>query len=151
MKKINCWNDLAPFGIEILTGEACGLSYRLLCDVTEKGRKVLSVAFGIPDFTLAEAWNTGTKEEPHIGSILLADFPHHQLEAYLHKLLKAGLRVAVCDQVEESLARGPIKREVRRVVVPVRAHSGPALFDAWASAFVKIRAARTAHALTSSL
>jgi hypothetical protein len=73
VKKINCWNDLAPFGIEILTGEACGLSYRLLCDVTEKGRKILSVAFGIPDFTLAEAWNTGTTKEPHIGSILLAD------------------------------------------------------------------------------
>ena len=50
--------------------------------------------------------------------IKMAGFPHHQLEAYLHKLLKAGLRVAVCDQVEDSLAKGPIKREVQRVVVP---------------------------------
>jgi DNA mismatch repair protein MutS len=48
----------------------------------------------------------------------MAGFPHHQLEAYLHKLLKAGLRVAICDQVDESLARGPIKHEVKRVVVP---------------------------------
>ena len=51
-------------------------------------------------------------------TVSMAGFPHHQLEAYLHKLLKAGLRIAVCDQVEESLARGPIKREVQRVVVP---------------------------------
>ena len=50
--------------------------------------------------------------------VSMAGFPHHQLEAYLHKLLKAGLRVAICDQVEESLARGPIKREVQRVVTP---------------------------------
>ena len=72
MKKISSWDDLAPFGIEILTAEACGLSYRYLCDVTEKGRKVLSVAFGIPNFTLAEAWNAGTDESPHIGSIMLS-------------------------------------------------------------------------------
>jgi hypothetical protein len=72
MKKINCWDDLAPFGIEILTAEACGLSYRYLCDVTEKGRKVLSVAFGIPNFSLAEAWNRGTDAAPHVGSIMLS-------------------------------------------------------------------------------
>ena len=48
----------------------------------------------------------------------MAGFPHHQLEAYLHKLLKEGQRVAICDQVEDSLARGPIKREVQRVVTP---------------------------------
>src|SRR5947209_20061297 len=51
-------------------------------------------------------------------TVTMAGFPHHQLEAYLHKLLKAGQRVAVCDQVEESLARGPIRREITRVVTP---------------------------------
>lgn len=73
MKKISCWNDLTPFGIEILTAEACGLTYRYLCDVTEHGRKVLSVAFGIPNFTLAEAWNRGTDAAPHVGSIMLSN------------------------------------------------------------------------------
>lgn len=48
----------------------------------------------------------------------MAGFPHHCLESYLHKLLKAGKRVAVCDQVEDSSARGPIKREVQRIVIP---------------------------------
>jgi hypothetical protein len=51
-------------------------------------------------------------------TITMAGFPHHQLEAYLHKLLQAGQRVAICEPVEESLARGPIRREVTRVVTP---------------------------------
>src|SRR6266571_7095681 len=49
----------------------------------------------------------------------MAGFPHHQLESYLHKLLHAGFRVAVCDQVEDaSQAKGLVKREVTRVVTP---------------------------------
>src|SRR5262245_59109851 len=47
----------------------------------------------------------------------MAGFPHHQLENYLKKLLHAGHRVAVCDQVEDAaLAKGLVKREVTRVV-----------------------------------
>src|SRR5262245_12302305 len=47
----------------------------------------------------------------------MAGFPHHQLEQYLQKLLRAGTRVAVCDQVEDAaLAKGLVKREVTRVV-----------------------------------
>ena len=71
MRTISCFNDLMPFGIEALTGEACGLSYRLLCDVTETGRRTLVKAFGIPKLTLAEPWNRGTTTEPHVGSVLL--------------------------------------------------------------------------------
>ena len=51
-------------------------------------------------------------------TLTMAGFPHHQLEPYLHKLLKEGQRVAVCEPVDESLARGPIRREVTRVVTP---------------------------------
>src|SRR5262245_20968965 len=51
--------------------------------------------------------------------IPMAGFPHHQLDAYLRKLLHAGHRVAVCDQVEDpALAKGLVKREVTRVVTP---------------------------------
>ena len=71
MKIINSWNDLTPLGIEILTAEACGVSYRYLCDCTEKGRKILAKAFGISNFTLAEAWNHGADNDPHVGSIML--------------------------------------------------------------------------------
>src|SRR5262245_24629761 len=49
--------------------------------------------------------------------IPMAGFPHHQLENYLKKLLHAGHRVAVCDQVEDpAVAKGLVKREVTRVV-----------------------------------
>lgn len=51
-------------------------------------------------------------------TLAMAGFPHHQLEVYLHKLLKEGQRVAICEPVGESLARGPIRREVSRVVTP---------------------------------
>lgn len=52
-------------------------------------------------------------------SIPMAGFPHHSLENYLHKLLAAGHRVAVCDQVEEaSQAKGLVRREVTRVITP---------------------------------
>ncbi len=51
--------------------------------------------------------------------IPMAGFPHHQLDAYLRKLLHAGHRVAVCDQVEDAaLAKGLVKRDVTRVVTP---------------------------------
>lgn len=71
-KQISCMNDLREYGINVLTGEACGLGYRILCDFTERGRRVLGAAFGIPNFQGAESWNGGTKEDPHVGSIMLA-------------------------------------------------------------------------------
>jgi DNA mismatch repair protein MutS len=37
----------------------------------------------------------------HKGQMLLAGFPHHQLEYYLRKLLQAGHKVAICEQPEE--------------------------------------------------
>src|SRR6185312_9303875 len=49
----------------------------------------------------------------------MAGFPYHQLEAYLGKLIAAGLRVAICDQVEDpKLAKGLVRREVTRIVTP---------------------------------
>jgi DNA mismatch repair protein MutS len=45
--------------------------------------------------------------------------PHHAIESYIGKLLAAGLKVAICDQVEDpALAKGLVKREVTRVVTP---------------------------------
>ena len=37
----------------------------------------------------------------------MAGFPHHQLETYLHRLLKAGQRVAICEQVESPAGKVP--------------------------------------------
>ncbi|MEE9555391.1 MAG: DNA mismatch repair protein MutS, partial [candidate division Zixibacteria bacterium] len=53
------------------------------------------------------------------GKMPLAGFPHHTLERYLAKILKAGYKVAVCDQVEDpKKAKGIVKREVVEVLTP---------------------------------
>lgn len=49
----------------------------------------------------------------------LAGFPHHALDTYLHKLVKAGYRVAICDQLEDPKeAKGIVKRGVTEMVTP---------------------------------
>ena len=51
--------------------------------------------------------------------IPLAGIPYHALESYLAKLIRAGLKVAICEQVEDpKLAKGVVKRDVVRVVTP---------------------------------
>ena len=69
--------------------------------------------------TLTKRNNGGGGETP------LAGFPHHQLDAYLPKLVRAGYRVAVCEQLEDpKQARGIVRRGVVEVVTP-----GVALYD----------------------
>ena len=49
----------------------------------------------------------------------LAGFPYHSLDNYLHKLVNAGHRVAICEQVEDpKLSKGIVKREVIEVITP---------------------------------
>ena len=49
----------------------------------------------------------------------LAGFPHHSLNTYLPKLVKAGLRVAICDQLEDpKLTKTIVKRGVTELVTP---------------------------------
>ena len=49
----------------------------------------------------------------------LAGFPHHSLDTYLPKLVKAGLRVAICDQLEDpKLTKTIVKRGVTELVTP---------------------------------
>ncbi|SVB40623.1 uncharacterized protein METZ01_LOCUS193477, partial [marine metagenome] len=49
----------------------------------------------------------------------LAGFPHHALDNYLPKIVNAGHKVAICEQVEDpKLATGIVKREVIEVVSP---------------------------------
>jgi len=49
----------------------------------------------------------------------LAGFPHHALDTYLPKLVRAGLRVAICDQLEDpKLAKKIVKRGVTELITP---------------------------------
>ena len=72
MKSIHGWDDLSCHGIVPLTGEACGLMYRILCDVTARGKKTLEKALGVVELGLSENWNHGSDADPHIGSVMLA-------------------------------------------------------------------------------
>lgn len=60
-----------------------------------------------------------TSRDKGDNALPMAGFPHHQLEAYLGKIIAAGLRAAICEQVEDPrFAKGIVRREVTRVVTP---------------------------------
>ncbi|MEP0131508.1 MAG: DNA mismatch repair protein MutS [Eudoraea sp.] len=69
-------------------------------------------AAGILGIVLTHRNNGGEKTE-------LAGFPHHSLNTYLPKLVKAGQRVAICDQLEDpKLTKTIVKRGVTELVTP---------------------------------
>lgn len=60
-----------------------------------------------------------TKRNNGGSDVELAGFPHHSLDTYLPKLVRAGQRVAVCDQLEDpKQAKGIVKRGVTELVTP---------------------------------
>lgn len=65
------------------------------------------------DITLTKRGNGSASE------IELAGFPHHALDNYLPKLVRAGHRVAICDQLEDPrFVKGIVKRGVTELVTP---------------------------------
>ncbi|WP_201739478.1 DNA mismatch repair protein MutS [Dokdonia sinensis] len=69
-------------------------------------------AAGILNITLTNRNNGSERTE-------LAGFPHHSLNTYLPKLVKAGCRVAICDQLEDpKLTKKIVKRGVTELVTP---------------------------------
>lgn len=65
------------------------------------------------DITLTKRGNGSTSE------IELAGFPHHAMDTYLPKLVRAGHRVAICDQLEDPrFVKGIVKRGVTELVTP---------------------------------
>jgi len=70
-----------------------------------KASKILGI-------TLTKRNNGGSNED-------LAGFPHHSLDTYLPKLVRAGERVAICDQLEDpAQAKGIVRRGVTELVTP---------------------------------
>lgn len=71
--------------------------------------------------TLARVLGIALTKRAHGKSadVPLAGFPYHALDNYLPKLLNSGLRVAICEQVEDpKLAKGVVKREVVEIASP---------------------------------
>ena len=51
--------------------------------------------------------------------VALAGFPWHSLDTYLHKFIKSGYKVAICEQMEDpATAKGIVRREVVEIVTP---------------------------------
>ncbi len=69
------------------------------------------IASKVLGLTLTTRNNGGAKESP------LCGFPHHAAERYVPKMLAAGHRVAICEQLEDpKLAKGIVKRDVIEVI-----------------------------------
>ena len=70
-------------------------------------------ASSVLDIVLTKRGNGAASE------IELAGFPHHALDTYLPKLVRAGYRVAICDQLEDPrFVKGIVKRGVTELVTP---------------------------------
>lgn len=85
----------------------CGDFYETYCEDAILASKVLGI-------TLTHRNNKGVGQ-----AIEMAGFPYHALDAYLPKLIRAGYRVAICDQLEDpKLAKKLVKRGITEVVTP---------------------------------
>ncbi|MCY7349568.1 MAG: DNA mismatch repair protein MutS [Cytophagaceae bacterium] len=80
--------------------------YETFGDDAVKASRILGI-------TLTKRHNGGAEDTP------LAGFPHHSLDTYLPKLVRAGERVAICDQLEDpATAKGIVRRGVTELVTP---------------------------------
>ena len=78
--------------------------YELFFEDAVKGAEILGL-------------NVTSRDKDSENPTAMAGFPHHQLDSYLQKLIKAGYRAAVCEQMEDpKQAKGIVKREITRVV-----------------------------------
>ena len=83
--------------------------------------------------------------------IPMCGFPFHALESYLPKLVGAGLKVAIADQMEDpKLAKGIVKREITRIITPGTVTEGTLLnsgINTYAAAVCRDKAGSFALAL----
>jgi DNA mismatch repair protein MutS len=110
------WRDIKARHPDALVFFRVGDFYELFNDDAVEGSRIL-------DLTLTSR-NNGASRAP------LAGVPAHALETYLRRLVAAGKRVAICEQVEDpALAKGLVRREVTELVTPGAVFSD-ALLDA---------------------
>lgn len=86
----------------------CGDFYETYCQDAVVASEILGI-------TLTKRNNGGKNGDP----IEMAGFPHHALDTYLPKLIRAGRRVAICDQLEDpKLTKKLVKRGITELVTP---------------------------------
>lgn len=62
---------LMDYGINLLTGEACSYSLRILCDLSEEGKQVITQWLGLKEDAFLENWNSYVGEKPAVASIMI--------------------------------------------------------------------------------
>ena len=86
----------------------CGDFYETYCEDAVVASEILGI-------TLTKRNNGGKNGEP----VEMAGFPYHALDTYLPKLVRAGRRVAICDQLEDpKLTKTLVKRGITELVTP---------------------------------
>ena len=87
----------------------CGDFYETYSDDAVEAAKILGI-------TLTRRSNG---KNPSCAAMEMAGFPHHALDTYLPKLIRAGKRVAICDQLEDpKLTKTLVKRGITELVTP---------------------------------
>lgn len=85
----------------------CGDFYETYCQDAVEASRILGI-------TLTKRNNGGSGDVTE-----MAGFPHHALDTYLPKLIRAGRRVAICDQLEDpKLTKKLVKRGITELVTP---------------------------------
>ena len=96
----------------------CGDFYETYAEDAVRASKILNI-------TLTHRSNGGNSSAP---ALEMAGFPFHALDTYLPKLVRAGLRVAICDQLEDpKLTKKLVKRGVTELVTPGVSYSDTTL------------------------
>ncbi len=88
MKTIARWSDLEAYGVDPLTGEACSLGYRILCDLTQKGKAIVERCLSVE--IRSENWNSGSRDDPHVACIMMTAEMLQPLAVFA--LLESGCR-----------------------------------------------------------
>lgn len=96
MRTIASLRDLEPYGFSMLTGEACALSLRILCDMNRQGLDILLKSLGWPTDmeNMAEAWNSQVNGRKAVASVKLTQdawlmlAPFALLDAKCHTVLE---------------------------------------------------------------
>ena len=101
MKTISSWDDLKAYGIDPLTAEACGLGYRLLCDLTAEGKKILELNADHPAVAAIQQLHAKEPGDPRLEkySRLLYD------QALIAEGSKVRDPLAFAQRINEVLAR----------------------------------------------
>ena len=98
----------------------CGDFYETYAEDAVRTSKILNI-------TLTHRSNGASKEAK---ALEMAGFPFHALDTYLPKLVRAGLRVAICDQLEDpKLTKKLVKRGVTELVTPGVSYSDTTLLQ----------------------